>query len=127
LQAAREQATQNRKLQDAEAIVDGLQEKLRDAIRADETARTSQVLLHPYRKNLVFRNRLRELPPIVTPEDPEPAVVTAEKALEEAPKQIAEKVADPAARGILIGAITPVRTEVAVKGDVVGGGTVVVT
>lgn len=121
LQAAREQATREGRLAPLEGTLGGLQEKLDAALKADETARSTQVLMHPYRKNVVFRNKLKEPPAVVVADDAEPAVTAAEEALAQAPRQLAAQVSDPALRSLVLNALHPVRVGMVAVGEPVAG------
>lgn len=126
LGAARTRLTEARagaaNLGGAEPVLAELLAKLQAALDADETARSAQVLMHPYRKNLL-RNKLSEPPQVVAPADPESAVVAGEEALAQAPRRLAEAVPDPAARRLLLGALMPVRVDVTAAGEGTPGST----
>jgi uncharacterized protein (DUF608 family) len=115
LRAARAQAEREGKLEAVDRTLSPLADKIEAALRADETARSSQVVLHPLGNKLFgskrFNKGLKEAPPAAAAADPEPAVAAAEEALDGAAKSVAEQVKDPAAQGLLLAALNPVRVE----------------
>lgn len=122
LQAAREQANQEGKVAALEAQVESVQSKLIAALRADEQARSTQIVLKPV-GNRLFRTKVREKPPVVATSDPEPAVSAAEDALASAPQQ-ADSIQDDRAKALYLGALFPMDLQTAVVGLVEAGQTV---
>ncbi len=122
LQAAREQANREGKVAALESQVEAVQSKLIAALRADEQARSTQIVLKPV-GNRLFRTKVREKPPVVPTSDPEPAVSAAEDALAAAPQQ-AESIQDERAKALYLGALFPVDLQTAVIGRVEAGQTV---
>lgn len=119
LQAAREQANREGKLAAVEPQIEALQSKLIAASRADEQARSTQVVLKPVGNRLV-RTKVREKPPVVETSDPEPAITAAEQALEAAPGQAAS-IQDERAKALYLGALYPVDVEAVALGNVEAG------
>ncbi len=86
-----------------------LPSRLDAAVAADEAARSSQIVMHPFRRLGLLKNKLKEPLPVVTAPDPEPLVVAAEAALAAAPKQVAAALTDPELRSLAMGALIPTR------------------
>jgi len=113
LRGAREEAAGQSAASAVDSYTAPILEKLRAALSADETARSSQVLMHPY-GNKLFRSKLKDAPPAVPAVDPEPPVVAAEEALDAAPKQAMEL--EPAARNVVLRALFPAAVTVTSAG-----------
>jgi non-lysosomal glucosylceramidase len=128
LRASHDAAGKAGKLASLQPYYDTLEQKLDAAVRADEAARSTQVLLNPAGVKIlgtkIGGKRLKEPPPMIKAEDPEPAVVAAEEALAAVPKQVVSEIQDVAGTSIFLGAIYPVRVQTAAVGEPMPGGTV---
>lgn len=114
------------------APVEGVRAAVMAAIKADEEARSTAVVLHPLGSRALgtrllgarlFRNRLKEPPPAVQAADPEPAVAAAEAAVAAVTTRLSEQVPDVVARSILQRALHPVEVTVTALDALQPGGT----